>query len=378
MMPHFYTSNVTEKSSSRENHGVPYMNITADEIDLHPVTRCIELYIIPILCIIGVIGNTLSTIIFMNKTLRNSSCSIFLAVRGMSDNGFLTTLLIPWISRTLRLELGSTNGVCQLIVFLTYVCGFISVWMVVFVTAENYIRICRPFIVSRMCTPAKAKLVVAALGLTAVALYNFPFWAMTPSSCESYPILYNVVQGLVYTDTVLTLVFPFVCIALLMTAIVCDLVRSYKRRNHHRAPNARNNRNPMAKVTKMLFAVTISFFVLNLPSHVSRLRSTLINMKTGGGLSSLDQAVGQITLLIYYSSLAFNIVLYITFGSRFRCVFIEVFCSRCKYHISCMASNNYEKHNIEQSTSVLLLRNQGTERVPIHQLTDENDVNNDC
>ncbi|KAH3716095.1 hypothetical protein DPMN_058812 [Dreissena polymorpha] len=377
MMPRFYTSNVTETSSSTENHGVPYMNITADERDVHPITHYIELYIIPILCIIGVIGNTVSTIIFMHKTLRNSSCSIFLAVRGMSDNGFLTTLLIPWISRTFRLGLGSTNGACQIIVFLTYVCGFISVWMVVFLTAENYIRICRPFVVSRICTPTKAKLVAAAFGLIAVALYNFPFWTMTPSSCESYPSLYNIIQGLVYTDTVLTLVFPFVCIVLLMTAIVCDLVRSYKRRNHLRAPNARNNRNPMAKVTKMLFAVTISFFVLNLPSHVNRLRIALINTNTGGDFSSLDQAVGQITLLIYYSSLAFNIVLYITFGSKFRCVFLEVFCSRCKDHISCMASN-YEKQYTERSTSVLLLRNQGTELVPIEQLTVENDVNNEC
>ncbi|XP_052259596.1 FMRFamide receptor-like [Dreissena polymorpha] len=313
----------------------------------------------------------------MHKSLRNNSCSIFLAVRGLSDNGFLTTLLIIWISRAFRLQLGSTHGACRIIIFLTYVCGFISVWMVVFVTAENYIRICRPFVVNRLCTPTKAKIIVSVLGLIAVCLYNFPFWAMTPSTCLVYS---GLVSGLVYTDTALTLAIPFVCLFLLMTAIVCDLVKSYKRRRHLRAPNARKNRNPMATVTKMLFAVTLSFFILNLPSHVNRLRLMilpLIGIQSRNEFSSLDQAVEQITLSIYYLSLAFNIVLYFAFGSRFRCVFIDVFFSRCKDKMLCLTSNNNDKQLAEQSTSVVL-KQQGFEVVPMQEYKDQCDVRNEC
>ncbi|KAH3814425.1 hypothetical protein DPMN_142923 [Dreissena polymorpha] len=379
-MTHFSISNLSQMATSMENYAISNMNNTTNDRDLQPITKYVQLLIIPILCILGLIGNSVSTGIFMHKSLRNNSCSIFLAVRGLSDNGFLTTLLIIWISRAFRLQLGSTHGACRIIIFLTYVCGFISVWMVVFVTAENYIRICRPFVVNRLCTPKKAKICVAVVGLISVCLYNFPFWAMTPSTCLVYSGLENIIQGLVYTDTVLTLAIPFVCLFLLMTAIVCDLVKSYKRRKHLRAPNARKNRNPMATVTKMLFAVTLSFFVLNLPSHVNRLRLMilpLIGLQSGNEFSSSDQAVEQITLSIYYLSLAFNIVLYIAFGSRFRCVFINVFCSRCKDHMMCLTPYNNDKQSAEQSTPVML-KNQEIEVVPMQQYKGQCDVRNEC
>ncbi|KAH3815510.1 hypothetical protein DPMN_144036 [Dreissena polymorpha] len=379
-MTHFSISNLSAMTTSMENYTIPNINDTTNERDLQPITKYVQLLIIPILCIIGLIGNTVSTGIFLHKSLRNNSCSIFLAVRGLSDNGFLTTLLIIWISRAFRLQLGSTHGACRIIIFLTYVCGFISVWMVVFVTAENYIRICRPFVVNRLCTPTKAKIIVAVLGLIAVCLYNFPFWAMTPSTCLVNSSLENIIQGLVYTDTALTLAIPFVFLFLLMTAIVCKLVKSYKRRKHLRAPNARKNRNPMATVTKMLFAVTLSFFMLNLPSHVNRLRLMilpLIGIQSRNEFSSLDQAVEQITLSMYYLSLAFNIVLYIAFGSRFRCVFIDVFFSRCKDKMLCLTSNNNDKQLAEQSTSVML-KHQGFEVVPMQQYKDQCAVGNVC
>ncbi|KAL4220525.1 G-protein coupled receptor 1 [Mactra antiquata] len=295
----------------------------------HPITEFIEQYIIPVICLFGLLGNTLSSIVFLQKPLRKSSCSIFLTARGFSDNGTLATLLIIWISRTFQLQLGGVKGSCQVIIFLTYVCGCISVWLVVFVTLENYIRICRPFIVNRICTVIIAEIVVGMLCLIAMCIYNFPFWAMHPQNCVVYLHHHDAVQVLVYVDTVITLVVPLICIIILITAIVCDLIKSYNRRSRLRAPTATRVKNPMAKVTKMLFAVTISFFCLNLPSHINRLRimiSSLMQTETSPKqYSSLDEAIGQITLLVYYLSLSINVVVYFAFGSRFRKVLRQLF-----------------------------------------------------
>ena len=49
-------------------------------------------------------------------------------------------------------------GMFQLVVFSSYVFGFLSVWLVVFITLENYIRICHPFSVARFCTVQKVRL----------------------------------------------------------------------------------------------------------------------------------------------------------------------------------------------------------------------------
>ncbi|XP_045201966.2 FMRFamide receptor-like [Mercenaria mercenaria] len=325
------TSNVKNVLYDIVTQDTPILNITqhSGPSSHHAITSFIEKYVIPVICILGLIGNTVSSVVFLRKPLRNSSCSIFLAARGFSDNGFLSTLLIIWISRTFQLHLGKIRNSCQIIIFLTYVCGCASVWLVVFVTIENYIRICRPFIVNRVCTTNIAKLIVGLLSFVTICIYNFPFWTMNPDNCIPYVRYHNTVQALVYTDTLLTLVVPLICMTLVMTAITCSLVKSYNRRSRLRAPTAKRIKNPMAKVTKMLFAVSMTFFCLNLPSHINRLRimiSSLLN-NTGqhGHYSSREEAIQQITLLVYYLSLATNLIVYISFGSKFRNMLREMF-----------------------------------------------------
>ena len=288
----------------------------------HLITDYIQKYVIPIICFFGLTGNTVASLVFLQRPLRKSSCSIFLSARGFCDNGFLSTLLIIWISRTFQLHLGQIQSACQIIIFLTYVCGFMSVWLVVFVTAENYIRICRPFIVTRVCTTNVARISVGILCVITICIYGFPFWTMNPDTCIPYDQYHKTVQAFVYADTLLTLVVPLICITLFMSAIVCSLLKSYNRRNRLRAPTAKRIINPMAKVTKMLFAVTVTFICLNLPSHINRLRimiSPILDTEEHHvQYSSLEEAIQQITLLVYYLSLTINFGVYYIFGSKFR------------------------------------------------------------
>lgn len=314
----------------------------------HPITTFIEQYTIPVICIFGLLSNSLASVVFLQKALRKSSCSIFLAARGFSDNGFLSTLLIIWISRTFALQLGMVEGACMVSVFLSYVCGFISVWLMVFVTIENYIRICRPFIVNTICTTFIAKVSVAVLCCIAVCFYNFPFWAMTPDRCISYARYYSTVQAFIYTDTVITLVVPLICITILLSAISCQLVKSYKRSKSTRTTSG--SVNPMAKVTKMLLAVTMAFICLNLPSHVYRLWlmiSSFVNQNgEKGQYSLLQEAIQQITLLVYYLSLSTNIAVYIVFGSRFRDVLGRICCKVLLRKLSQTRRMDDRKHEL--------------------------------
>jgi somatostatin receptor 2 len=239
--------------------------------------------------------------------------------------------LIVWISQTFNLQLGSLSGSCKVIIFLSYICGFISVWLVVFVTLENYIRICKPFVVKRFCTTTLAKFIVAILCLISVCLYNFPFWAMSEDNCLYLPRHRNSVQALIYTDTVITLALPICCIIYLMTAIVCNLVKSFRVRKLRRASRTSTN-NPLAKVTKMLFAVTVTFFCLNLPSHIYRyvkmISSFVYKSSEPDRHSIKEEAIQQTTLLMSYISISTNIIVYIIFGSKFRAVFLQM-CHLC-------------------------------------------------
>ena len=94
----------------------------------------VELYFKPVICLFGRIGNTLSVITFLRAPLRETSCNIYLVVRSISDNGFLLTLFLIWTSTVFNLRLSHVRGVCETVVFFTYICGCVSIWLVVFVT----------------------------------------------------------------------------------------------------------------------------------------------------------------------------------------------------------------------------------------------------
>lgn len=85
-----------------------------------------------------------------------------------------------------------------MIIFITYICGFLSVWLVVMVTVENYIRIRHPYSVHLLCTPGKARVVLLVLGLTSIFCYNFPLWtthstlSKNISTCSLVPGMFFV------------------------------------------------------------------------------------------------------------------------------------------------------------------------------------------
>ena len=54
----------------------------------------VELYFKPMICLFGLIRNTLSAITFLRAPIRETSCNIYLVVRSISDNGFLLTIFL--------------------------------------------------------------------------------------------------------------------------------------------------------------------------------------------------------------------------------------------------------------------------------------------
>ncbi|KAI8772216.1 C-C chemokine receptor 1 protein 1 [Biomphalaria glabrata] len=68
-------------------------------------------------------------------------------------------------------------------VFLTYACSFTSVWFIVLVSHENYVRIAQPQLVPTVCTPRRAATNISIVLLSAAVIYNVYLWTteVTPS-----------------------------------------------------------------------------------------------------------------------------------------------------------------------------------------------------
>ncbi|KAL4220204.1 7 transmembrane receptor (rhodopsin) [Mactra antiquata] len=311
-----------EIMSSRNHSDLPYKSLYTENVAI----SLVEQYTVPIICLSGFVGNALSSTVFLQKSMRKKACSLYLAVRGISDNGFLLTLFAIWTSSVFELRLSKITGFCQSLIFFTYVFACISVWLVVLVTVENHIRICKPFMVNHICKSMNAKVIMITLLFCVLMCYNFPFWTMT-SECEPYYDYYDFIDGMVYADSIITLLIPTIIMTVLMIAMAMTTIASCKRRRRLSTSSIKYT-NPLTKVTTMLLAVTLTFIVLNFPSHIVRLRLMILYLVQGiDNIPVLDTSISvqSVTQLFYFLSLAINFVVYYSFGSKFRRTFRDLF-----------------------------------------------------
>ena len=128
-------------------------------------------YIFPVIIFIGLIGNTISTIVFLGTYLHQLSLSIYLAALSSSDTIFLLGMFIIWLEYV-QVPLFHTVGICQIVIYTSYTNGFLSVWFVVSFSVERFIAIWKPLRKPDMCTTKRAKMVVIGLSLFAMLAYS--------------------------------------------------------------------------------------------------------------------------------------------------------------------------------------------------------------
>ena len=133
----------------------------------------------------------------------------------------------------------SFQGFCQLVIYFTYVCSFLSVWTVVGFTCERFIVVFMPLHRHRFCTRRRAAIVMGSLiGFAAVA-YSFSFWTSgiiytdddpTHGVCQPFPQYYHLLHVVTSIDTLLTLILPSLTIIVLNTGIAIKIF-SFLHRN---------------------------------------------------------------------------------------------------------------------------------------------------
>lgn len=93
----------------------------------------------------------------------------------------------------------------------------------------------------------------------------------------------HAMHVLTIVDSVCTLLIPLVCVTAMLVAIALSIVHTYRWKRS--SPGSQKHRAelmriPQVRVAKMLFALSLSFVVMNSPSHVCRL---YYMMATRGG-----------------------------------------------------------------------------------------------
>ena len=306
---------------------------------LFKVVYNLNLYFIPVIIILGFIGNALSMIVFLCTYLKRLSLSVYLAALAASDTIFLLTLCMHWLEYV-NAPVTLTNGVCQVTIYLVYCSSFLSVWLVVCFTVERYIAICHPLKRPELCTTYRAKLVVASLTLASLIGYSPSLWTSGIEYMDTHikictPLRHytHINIALRYADTVVTLIIPFLLIVILNIKIAHRISYFYKRRQamqpsayYRRASSSQQDSlysRAQINVTKMLLLLSSMFLLINLPFYAMRLRVFIMDFVGKQAYSDFNSEffIQQLLQIVYYISFAINFLIYCLFSTKFRDAF---------------------------------------------------------
>lgn len=193
-------------------------------------------YYIPSIILLGLIGNLLSCIVFLNTHLRIRSSSYYLAALATADFTFLVTLLLVWLNNTLGWKVFNKDGWCETLVYVSAVCSSLSVWLIVAFTVERFIAVQYPLHRPHICTIARAKTIVLVLVILALASHSYSFvtagMVMNKDGeeyCDMKVEYMETMKIISIIDSIASLIAPLVLIIVMNTMITRNLLRFSRR-----------------------------------------------------------------------------------------------------------------------------------------------------
>ncbi|XP_033759915.1 somatostatin receptor type 2-like [Pecten maximus] len=292
----------------------------SDSLVLYQLARVMTIYVQPVICIAGLAGNIISLLVFLSKDLRKTSSNIYLGGLSACGSLFLIALFLVWLEVT-GFRLVHEPIWCQSIVFVTYVCSFLTVWFVVCITVENYIFTFHLKKATYFCTVSKAKVIVFTVTIIGIAIYLFVMWASGVVIVKGHNICTEsashprITEIFTYIDTVVVLVLPSVILVLLIGAILIKHV--WITRSDIRTRLSKKEKS-LVKITRVLLAIGINYVVLSAPSYINKVRFIIMTAFTDIRPTITDRSLNQIFQIIFYMTFCVNFLFYILWSVNFR------------------------------------------------------------
>ncbi|KFM65157.1 FMRFamide receptor, partial [Stegodyphus mimosarum] len=323
-------------------------NCSSEEVDDELYHRNFLIYsrfwvqriLVPSIMTIGIIGNVI-TIVIMTRRRMRSSTNNYLAALAIFDMMYLIFTFVLSLSHYPRIPDSDHYIYWRLrpfILMITDTCSNTSVWLTVTFTVERYIAVCHPMKGKVFCTESRAKKAIVA-----VFLFCFAFTIPTPFEWKvmekvdpetNHTTLYldhsdmgknYLYKTIYYWLTVVFFIFvPFILLAIFNSFLIRSVhLSKVQRSSMTRGENSDSSQEN--KITIMLIAVVILFFICQLPTACHLLYSTLHENLDSKQIYLL-RGLGNIFNFLMSLNAAGNFVLYCLLSQKYRRTFVKIFC----------------------------------------------------
>ena len=324
-----------------------------DDVDSSLVNSCrlysfiVHTLIMGTLVVVGIIGNSLTFVVFWKGNFKSSTSFLFLSL-ALIDSALL---LIVFTLFTLA-EFDKYTGLLQsfsniypyLIVYVfpsAFLAKTATIWVVVLIAVNRYIIVCLPLRASQWCTLSKMKIQLA-LVLAGAVLYNIPkfverhivYGTIHTSNNGTSNTAYEVYTRFgenrsfyrVY-DTVFLLIFLLVLPILILTVITIRLIKAMKAHRRMQLEMQSRSQTDDSNVTSSLVFVVIVFIACQVPTFVCYALWEVLPSDTRS-CGGIVYYLGEMSNLLVTLNSAVNFFIYIVTNRRFRDVLLKHVCRR--------------------------------------------------
>ena len=315
----------------------------------------IQRYGAPIIIILGLIGNTLSFLIMIQRGNRGLSTCIYLAALAVTDNGSLLTLGYLWVV-TEFYPTSWTDAGCKGWVYVVFLMTAGSAFTLVVVTLDRFIAIRFPFKAATWSRRSRIRNILI-ITYVAVAIFYIPMALMSAvvdgTVCAAFAVRSVASQVLSNVNLVVLPIIPFFVI-LIMNIIILRTV--YKSQSFHqknkkagddtemngvrqngkgsesnaRKDNAQQEREKLERsrnhqLTIMMLLVSFAYLIIILPISLRVLAYAFIDITASPKTYAVYVLLYSAINLLLFTNNAINFYLYCISGSKFRSDLKKIF-----------------------------------------------------
>ena len=288
--------------------------------------------VLPMLLVLGTVGNVLSIIVLSRPSMRKSISTTFLLGLSVADLLVLYVCLGRDWMRYMKGDIRNVSTwICKVSFWLQYSFLDFSIWLLASLTIERLISTFRPFANRVICTRSHAKRIILYLLVVDLIVHcHFLFgmelreehkdgihvYACGPAT-ERYEKIFKYAWH--YIDLALFSLIPFFILLVSNIYIICKLLTK-KRKLTTSSPTMVTSHaaQTTSSMTKLLVTLNIIFIVTTAPIDIYLVcKPYIIPDDIPTAVEDKDPLYAFVKILMYINN-SVNFILYITSGSKFR------------------------------------------------------------
>ncbi|ELU01565.1 hypothetical protein CAPTEDRAFT_201825 [Capitella teleta] len=315
-----------------------------------PLATFADKYLLPVWYVVGIPGNILAFIIWIQPKMRPSS-GCYLAALAMDDLVFLFLKFFFELTNTWALPIFNVPVLCEVFPVIFLASQYYDPVLVLGFTVERYISICHPFQREKFCSTRRAVKVIAGLLLCCVLLHAvqgyFWYYSSETQQCSvrlAITLGNNASIWTVWSWITELLVFGLVPLTILILNIMVILeVRKMSASEEKRMCLKKGHKTGGQTSATTFMLLVVSFYLIFTTLPVTVCYALNLNFREGEFLISDEELLTDSTWQRHFnfttvrrllenfgmSHYACNFYLYMMTGKVFRKEFRRIFLAKC-------------------------------------------------